>query len=93
MTPSSSHASLRAGADADASVSMPGPLLLTAVGVAHELGLSVRTVRRLDAAGKLPKPVRIGGAVRWHREEIRLWIQAGCPDRQRWEVEKQTRDA
>lgn len=53
--------------------------------LAEVLGLSVRTVRRLDSSGKLPRPLRIGGAVRWSLEDISAWIAAGCPDRQKWE--------
>lgn len=53
--------------------------------LAEILNLSVRTVRRLDSSGKLPRPLRIGGAVRWSLEEISAWIAAGCPDRQKWE--------
>lgn len=65
---------------------MPMPVIaLDAPQLAEVLGLSVRTVRRLDALGKLPRPVRIGGAVRWRREEIDQWLGAGCPDRQTWE--------
>lgn len=60
-------------------------MLLDADALAQELGVSIRTVRRLDAAGKLPKPVRLGAAVRWRRDEIIRWIQADCPDRRIWE--------
>jgi predicted DNA-binding transcriptional regulator AlpA len=52
------------------------------------LDLSLRTVRRLDSSGKLPRPVRIGGAVRWRLNEIEAWLEAGCPDRQRWDATK-----
>lgn len=53
--------------------------------LAELLGLSVRTVRRLDSSAELPRPIRIGGAVRWRYEEIKAWIAADCPDRQQWE--------
>jgi predicted DNA-binding transcriptional regulator AlpA len=51
-------------------------------------GVAVRTIRRLDSAGKLPKPVKIGGAVRWRLDEITAWLAAECPDRQKWEILK-----
>ena len=35
---------------------------------------------------KLPRPVRIGGAVRWRVEEISAWLASDCPDRERWET-------
>ena len=63
-----------------------GTIAVDAVGLAELLGLSVRTIRRLDACGKVPQPVKIGGAVRWRREEIDAWLAAGCPDRDKWEI-------
>ena len=61
------------------------PLMLSAEDLASELGISVRTVRRLDLEGKLPAPVRIGRAVRWPRQMIIGWIAAECPARRQWE--------
>ena len=58
--------------------------------LASLLGLSLRTIRRLDYAGKLPRPVRIGGAVRWRVGEIVEWLDAGCPDRPEWERMRST---
>jgi len=60
--------------------------LLTAQDLAGEMKVSLRTVRRLDASGKLPKPVLIGRSVRWPRIVLQDWIGAGCPDRETWEV-------
>lgn len=40
-------------------------IALDAKRLAEVLGLSVRTIRRLDSSGKLPRPVHIGGAVYW----------------------------
>jgi prophage regulatory protein len=65
--------------------SVSEPIVLNAEQVAQTLGVSVRTIRRLDCAGKLPKPVRIGGAVRWRRDELEAWVAADCPDREKWE--------
>ncbi len=48
----------------------------------------IRTVRTWDAAGKLPKAVRIGGRVVWRVDEIRAWLAAGAPDRKTWEAMK-----
>lgn len=41
--------------------------------------ISERTLWRLQSAGKLPRPVRIGRSTRWRLEEIREWIERGCP--------------
>ncbi|MBN2560177.1 MAG: helix-turn-helix domain-containing protein [Phycisphaerae bacterium] len=67
------------------------PLLIGALELAKRLGLSLRTVRRLDCSGKLPRPVKIGGAVRWRVEEIAAWLAADCPDRERWETLRKRR--
>ena len=56
--------------------------------LSQQLDVSLRHVRRLDAAGKIPKPVRIGNSVRWVVSEIDAWLQAGAPDRQSWEAMK-----
>ena len=35
--------------------------------------------RRLADGGRMPRPVRLGGLVRWRRAELQAWIDAGCP--------------
>ncbi len=57
--------------------------LLTVMEVAEMLGLSERTVYRLADLGKMPRPVKIGAAVRWRRSELETWIEEGCPASQR----------
>jgi predicted DNA-binding transcriptional regulator AlpA len=65
----------------------PDPLLLPRAEAAHICGgLSKATWARLNSAGKIPRPVRLGGRVLWRLEELRDWVRAGCPDRQRWEL-------
>jgi predicted DNA-binding transcriptional regulator AlpA len=53
------------------------------------LGVSLRQVWRLNAAGKLPKPIRLGGSVRWNRVEVTAWFEAGCPARRAWDTMKE----
>ncbi len=62
------------------------PLAIRAKELAALLGVSLRQVWRLSSSGKLPKPVRLGGSVRWRRNEIIAFLEAGCPDRQSWEA-------
>lgn len=67
------------------------PILLTARDVGALLALSRATVFELHARGRLPLPVRPGGpqgAPRWRADEIRAWVAAGCPDRERWEAQR-----
>lgn len=58
--------------------------------VAKLLECSPRHVERLDAAGKIPAPVRLGRAKRWNLDELRRWVAAGCPDRQTWTAQKES---
>lgn len=60
-------------------------LAVNAKQLAVMLALSERTIRQLDASGKLPKPVTIGlRSVRWPIDEIRDWLAADAPDRATW---------
>jgi predicted DNA-binding transcriptional regulator AlpA len=61
------------------------PLLIDAAGLADMLCWSLRSIRRADASGMVPRPVRFGKSVRWRLKEIEAWVEAGCPDRKTWE--------
>lgn len=52
--------------------------LLDVGAVAEMLGVSARHVYRLADAGKMPRPVKLGAAVRFDREVIERWIESGC---------------
>jgi excisionase family DNA binding protein len=54
--------------------------LLNVDAVAAMLGVSDRHVYRLADCGRMPKPIKLGGAVRWDRQTITDWIDAGCPN-------------
>jgi len=58
--------------------------LVSAAELARMLSTSVRTIRRLDSAGKLPRGIRLGGLKRWRQDEIEAWIAASCPLRAEW---------
>jgi predicted DNA-binding transcriptional regulator AlpA len=65
------------------------PLVADARRLAQLLGLGVRTIRTMDAAGQLPKPIRLGSRVAWvlfGRYGIRRWLTEGAPDRRTWET-------
>lgn len=67
------------------------PILVDARRAAALLGIGLRTLRTMDAAGKLPAPVRLSpGCVRWRVAELRDWIDAGAPDRATWEIVRRT---
>ena len=65
--------------------------LLTAKTLGQMLSLSKRQIFRLNSCGKIPSPVRIGGAVRWSAQDISDWLAAGAPDRRAREATKQVR--
>ncbi len=43
--------------------------------VAERVGYSTRQIRRLDDAGKFPKPVRLNRAVGFVEAEVEAWLQ------------------
>jgi len=65
--------------------------LLDSRAVAAMLGCGPRHVYRLSDTGRMPRPVKLGGLVRWRRAELLAWIEGGCrslnpsyPDVPRW---------
>jgi excisionase family DNA binding protein len=55
------------------------PLLISVAEVARMLSISPRTVWRLLSTGKIIRPIRLGGAVRWRYDDVVRWIEDGCP--------------
>lgn len=77
VTPSPSHAK------------QPEPdfaILVTAKRAAAMCGKSLRTWRTWDAAGLIPRPIRIGRSTLWRLDELKNWVNAGCPRRAEWEA-------
>src|SRR5262245_13713319 len=75
--------SLRAGpTDAPA----PEPLLVSAAVAGPMCGRSPASWWRDHAAGRIPRPIKIGGSTLWRSAELRRWVEAGCPPRREWEA-------
>ena len=55
------------------------PLLIDVTRVANLCSCSVRHIYRLADSGKMPRPIKLGGLVRWDREDIVRWVADGCP--------------
>jgi excisionase family DNA binding protein len=55
---------------------------------AKQLGVSRAHFYRMHNAGRIPLPLRLGGAVRWRQDELEAWVAAGMPDRRRWLAQK-----
>ena len=72
------------------STAPPSRLLLTAGDLAEILNVSKNHVLKMHTVGRLgPRPVRLGRAVRWSRNEVEKWVTAGCPPRNKWQVERE----
>ena len=55
------------------------PPLLTTAQAAQLATAGERTWWRWSRAGIAPAPLKIGGAVRYRRDELLAWIADGCP--------------
>jgi predicted DNA-binding transcriptional regulator AlpA len=66
-------------------VKEPEPALISAKRAAAFCGVSTSSWYRCLSAGKVPAPVKLNGRTLWRLLELRDWIAAGCPSRQRWE--------
>ena len=54
--------------------------LLTVTETAELCSISDEHVRRMTDRGAMPKPVRLGRAVRYRLSDLESWVNAGCPD-------------
>lgn len=52
--------------------------LISADTFAKMLEISKRTLQRLQSKGELPRPIRLGGSVRWRLDTVNEWIENGC---------------
>lgn len=82
-------ASLDVG-ELDQGVAIESPIAVDAKGAVALFGMGLRTWMTHHSAGRVPRPVHVGGCCRWVVDELRSWAAAGCPGRDRWE---QTRAA
>ncbi len=56
-------------------------LLWSIEGLSRMLNISVRQLRRMDAAGEIPGRVTVGRLVRFKRVDILAWVERGLPGR------------
>ncbi|MDY0165274.1 MAG: hypothetical protein RBS80_01940 [Thermoguttaceae bacterium] len=56
------------------------PAYLTAKDCAERYAVSVRHWWRMNDAGRVPRPVRFGNAVRWSLASLRDWEDDNCRD-------------
>jgi predicted DNA-binding transcriptional regulator AlpA len=61
--------------------------LLVSADVAGPMcGRSEASWWRDHAAARIPAPVKLGGRTMWRVQELRHWVEAGCPARKFWEA-------
>jgi predicted DNA-binding transcriptional regulator AlpA len=70
---------------APAAAALP-PLLVNADIAGPLCGRSSTSWWRDHAAGRVPRPVKLGGATLWRRLELESWVATGCPSRREWEA-------
>ena len=46
---------------------------------ARMCSISASMLYKLNVAGVLPKPIKLGKLLRWKRQDILEWIDQGCP--------------
>ena len=57
------------------------PIAVDAAGVAQLFCVGVRSIRRWDSSGKLPRGFSIGRRRLWRVDDLRRWAGAGFPGR------------
>ena len=61
-------------------------LLLRAAEASRLCAVSKVSWHRWDSAGRIPQGLKIGGAKVWRRAELIAWIEAGTPNRTKWQA-------
>lgn len=64
--------------------------LLRAADVGRIINCSKRSVYRYCSSGRIPAPVRIGGAIRWRLSDIELFLRWDCPNREEFEIRRES---
>lgn len=66
----------------------PEPLAVGAHDAVRMCGVSRATWYRLMSSGRVPQAVRLGSRIVWPVDDLRDWVNAGCPARDRWAAVK-----
>jgi predicted DNA-binding transcriptional regulator AlpA len=67
------------------------PLLVGAREAAGVCARSEASWWRDHAARRIPAPIRLGGRTLWRVEDLRMWVELGCPSRSEFEARRRAR--
>ena len=67
------------------------PLAVGAGDAARFVGISPSHFKKLHRTARVPAPIRLGARCVWSLEELGAWLEAGAPERSRWESIRTTR--
>ena len=56
------------------------PLLQDIRGFFRITGIPMESIRKGQARGQIPEPIRFGRRLRWRTSDILAWVEDGCPD-------------
>lgn len=70
----------------DATVTDDVAVLVGVDQVAAMAGVHRATVFKLVSCGKFPRPLKLGRATRWVKDELAAWFAAKCPPLGKWET-------
>ncbi len=70
----------------DSTTQQPEQLAVDVRQMTKMVPFAVRTLRRMDSAGKLPRGFKVGGRKLWRVSDLRLWTEWGFPERQEFEA-------
>lgn len=73
-----------------ATINPPTATVLDTAELSLYIGRSQASIARDDAAGRLPRALRIGRSKKWLRADIDLWLALGCPSRPEFEARKKS---
>ncbi len=57
-----------------------GRTMFSVEDLAKRWDCSMRHVRRMADAGRIPRPIKLGALIRWSRSAIEQWESDGCPN-------------
>ena len=70
----------------DSTIQQPEQLAVDVRQMSKMVPFSVRTLRRMDSGGRLPRGFKVGVRKLWRVSDLRLWCAWEFPERQEFEL-------